>query len=137
VIALNVDPIADHLRWLDDIEAIHGREVEYPIISDPDLVVANRYDIAHPDSLGSGAVARKVTTRSVFIIGPDRLVKAILVYPANTGRNFDEVLRLQDSLQLNVRLELATPVNWKPGKDVVVPLRFRTTKPPASTRRAC
>jgi len=122
IIGLSIDPVSDHQRWLKDIEETQGSAVNYPLIGDADLAVAKLYDMIHPNaSGGTRSAADNATIRSVFIIGPDRKVKAMLVYPMSAGRNFDEVLRLLDSLQMNAKYAVATPVNWKPGQNVIIP----------------
>ncbi|MGN8106748.1 peroxiredoxin [Paraburkholderia sp. 22098] len=122
IIGLSVDPVSDHKNWVKDIEETQGHAVNYPLIGDADLNVAKLYDMIHPNaSGGTRTAADNATVRSVFIIGPDKKVKAMLVYPMSAGRNFDEVLRLLDSLQLNAKHTVATPVNWKPGDDVIIP----------------
>lgn len=123
IIGLSVDPVSDHQRWAKDIEETQGHAINYPMIGDADLTVAKLYDMIHPEASGSGprTAVDNATIRSVFIIGPDKKVKAMLVYPMSAGRNFDEVLRLLDSLQLNAKHTVATPVNWKPGEDVIIP----------------
>ncbi|AGW94806.1 MULTISPECIES: peroxiredoxin [Cupriavidus] len=123
IIGLSVDPVSDHQRWAKDIEETQGHAVNYPMIGDADLTVAKLYDMIHPEASGSGprTAVDNATVRSVFLIGPDKKVKAMLVYPMSAGRNFDEVLRLLDSLQLNAKHTVATPVNWKPGEDVIIP----------------
>jgi alkyl hydroperoxide reductase subunit AhpC len=122
VIGLSIDPVSDHKQWLDDIKETQGHAVNYPLIGDPDLTVAKLYDMIHPNaSGGSRSAADNATIRSVFVIGPDKKVKAMIVYPMSTGRNFDEVLRLLDSCQLTAKHTVATPVNWKPGQDVIIP----------------
>ena len=122
VIGLSIDPVGDHQRWLKDIEETQGSAVNYPLIGDADLTVAKLYDMIHPNaSGGTRTAADNATIRSVFIIGPDKKVKAMLVYPMSAGRNFDEVLRLLDSLQMNAKHAVATPVNWKPGQGVIIP----------------
>ena len=123
IIGLSVDPVTDHSRWLKDIQETQGHAVDYPLIGDANLEVAKLYDMIHPNASGSGprTAVDNATVRSVFIIGPDKKVKAMLVYPMSAGRNFDEVLRLLDALQLNARHNVATPVNWKPGQDVIIP----------------
>jgi len=122
VIGLSIDPVSDHLRWEKDIEETQGTAVNFPMIGDSDLVVAKLYDMIHPNA--SGAAPRtatdNATIRSVFIVGPDKKVKLILTYPMTTGRNFDEVLRVLDSLQLTAKHKVATPVNWKSGEDVII-----------------
>lgn len=114
VIALSVDPLDSHKGWVNDINETQHCHVDYPIIADPDRKVASLYDMIHPNANES------FTVRSVFIIGPDKKVKLILTYPASTGRNFDEILRVIDSLQLTANFSVATPANWKEGEDVVI-----------------
>ncbi len=122
IIGLSVDPVSDHNKWLSDIQETQGHAVNYPLIGDHDLAVAKAYDMIHPEARGSSRTAvDNATIRSVFIIGPDKKVKAMLIYPMSAGRNFDEVLRLLDSLQLTAKHMVATPVNWKPGQDVIIP----------------
>jgi alkyl hydroperoxide reductase subunit AhpC len=122
VIGLSVDPVSDHQRWVGDIKETQGHAVNYPMIGDADLKVAKLYDMIHPNASGGPRTAMdNATVRSVFIVGPDKKVKAMLVYPMSAGRNFDEVLRLLDALQLNAKHSVATPVNWKPGGDVIIP----------------
>ncbi|MNT33317.1 putative peroxiredoxin [compost metagenome] len=122
VIGLSVDPVSDHNRWVGDIAETQGCAVNYPLIGDENLVVAKLYDMIHPNASGGARTAvDNATVRSVFIVGPDKKVKAMLVYPMSAGRNFDEVLRLLDSLQLNAKHTVATPVNWRPGDDVIIP----------------
>jgi len=122
IIGLSVDPVADHSRWVKDIEETQGAKVDYPLIGDADLNVAKLYDMIHPNaSTGPRTAADNATVRSVFIIGPDKKVKAMLIYPMSSGRNFDEVLRLLDSLQMSAKNAVATPVNWKPGEKVIIP----------------
>ncbi len=114
VIALSVDSVADHKKWSGDIEETQGVKPNYPLIADPDRKVSQLYDMIHPNADNT------LTVRSVFIIGPDKKVKLTLTYPASTGRNFDEILRVVDSLQLTATHSVATPVNWKDGQDVIV-----------------
>ncbi|NOV24708.1 peroxiredoxin [Cupriavidus necator] len=123
IIGLSIDPVGDHQRWVKDIEETQNCTINYPMIGDADLKVAKLYDMIHPEASGGGprTAVDNATIRSVFIIGPDKKVKAMLVYPMSAGRNFDEVLRLLDSLQLNAKHSVATPVNWKPGEDVIIP----------------
>lgn len=124
IIGLSIDPVSDHTRWVKDIEETQGHAVNYPLIGDHDLKVAKLYDMIHPNASGNASqrtAADNATVRSVFIIGPDKLIKAILTYPMSSGRNFQEVLRLLDSVQLTARHKVATPVNWKPGDDVIIP----------------
>src|SRR5438445_12788316 len=122
IIGLSVHPVTDHKSWVKDIEETQGAKVNYPMIGDPDLNVAKAYDMIHPNaSAGKRTAVDNATVRTVFIVGPDKKVKAMLIYPMSAGRNFDEVLRLLDSLQLNAKHTVATPVNWKPGEDVIIP----------------
>lgn len=122
IVGLSVDPVSDHRAWVGDIQETQGHAVNYPMIGDENLVVAKLYDMIHPNASGGARTAvDNATVRSVFIVGPDKKVKAMLVYPMSAGRNFDEVLRLLDSLQLNAKHTVATPVNWKPGEDVIIP----------------
>ncbi|MCP3717068.1 MULTISPECIES: peroxiredoxin [unclassified Paraburkholderia] len=123
IIGLSIDPVDDHARWAKDIEETQGSAVNYPMIGDPDLHVAKLYDMIHPNASGASprTAADNATIRAVFLIGPDKKVKAMFVYPMSSGRNFDEVLRLLDSLQLTAKHSVATPVNWKPGDDVIIP----------------
>ncbi|VVN24423.1 Selenocysteine-containing peroxiredoxin PrxU [Pseudomonas fluorescens] len=122
IVGLSVDPVSNHQTWAKDIEETQGHAVNYPMIGDENLVVAKLYDMIHPNASGGARTAvDNATVRSVFIIGPDKKVKAMLIYPMSAGRNFDEVLRLLDSLQLNAKHTVATPVNWRPGDDVIIP----------------
>jgi len=121
VVGLSVDSVSDHKAWVKDIRETQGHEVNYPMIGDADLNVAKLYDMIHPNASGGKRTAvDNATVRSVFIVGPDKKVKAMLIYPMTAGRNFDEVLRLLDSLQLNAKHSVATPVNWKNGEDVII-----------------
>lgn len=113
-IALSVDPIDSHFEWLKDIEETQNVTMNFPIIADPDRKVAELYDMIHPNA------SEKFTVRTVFVIGPDKKVKMTLTYPASTGRNFLEILRVIDSLQLTANYSVATPVDWKHGEDVVI-----------------
>ena len=123
IIGISVDPVEDHLRWIKDIEETQGHKVTYPLIGDPKLEVAKAFDMLAADdsdtSEGRTAVDN-ATVRSVFLIGPDQRIKGIITYPMSTGRNFDEVLRLLDSCQLTVKHQVATPVNWNRGDDVII-----------------
>jgi len=122
VIGLSIDPVDDHKRWAKDIEETQGAAPNYPIIGDADLNVAKQYDMIHPNATGGKRTAAdNATIRSVFVIGPDKKVKLTLTYPMSTGRNFDEVLRVLDSIQLTAKHAVATPVNWKSGEDVIIP----------------
>ena len=123
IMGLSIDSVDDHGRWSKDIEETQGHAVKYPMIGDSDLNVAKLYDMIHPGASGEakGRTAQdNATIRSVFVIGPDKKVKAMLTYPMSTGRNFDEVLRLLDSIQLTAKHKVATPVNWKQGQDVII-----------------
>jgi alkyl hydroperoxide reductase subunit AhpC len=120
VIALSVDPIQSHEAWVSDINETQQTTVNFPIIADPDYTVAKLYDMVHPNA------SDKFTVRSVFVIGPDKKVKLTLTYPASTGRNFDEILRVIDSLQLTAKYSVATPADWKHGEDVVVAPAIKT-----------
>ncbi len=123
IIGISVDPVEDHLEWIKDIEETQGHKVTYPLIGDPKLEVAKAFDMLAADdsdtSEGRTAVDN-ATVRSVFLIGPDKRIKGIITYPMSTGRNFDEVLRLLDSCQLTVKHQVATPVNWNKGDDVII-----------------
>lgn len=114
LLGLSVDPLADHERWAHDIEETQGAALNFPLLADADRSVSTLYDMIHPNASDT------VTVRSVFIIGPDRKVKLILTYPASTGRNFDEILRVVDSLQLTADYKVATPANWRPGEDCII-----------------
>ena len=114
VLALSVDGIESHHEWVKDIEETQHVSLNFPIIADPDKKVATLYDMMHPNA------SEKFTVRSVFVIGPDKKIKLTITYPASTGRNFDEILRVIDSLQLTANYSVATPVNWKEGEDVVI-----------------
>ncbi|MGV3666351.1 MAG: peroxiredoxin [Leptospira bouyouniensis] len=136
VIALSVDPVDSHKGWISDINETQNTNVNYPIIADADKKVSNLYDMIHPNA------SETTTVRSVFVVGPDKKVKLTLTYPASTGRNFDELLRVIDSLQLTSQFSVATPANWKDGEDTIIvpsvtdedakkkfPKGFRTIKP--------
>ncbi len=123
IIGLSVDPVDRHGKWAEDIRETQGTAPNYPMIGDPDLSVSKLYGML-PASAGSTSEGRtpaeNQTVRNVFVIGPDKKIKLVLVYPMTTGRNFDEVLRVIDSLQLTAKHRVATPVNWKPGEDVII-----------------
>ena len=123
ILGLSVDPVDNHAEWAKDIEETQGHAVKYPLIGDPELKVAKLYDML-PAKAGDAAEGRtaadNATVRSVFIVGPDKTIKAMLTYPMSTGRNFDEVLRLLDSCQLTAKHKVATPVNWRQGEDVII-----------------
>jgi len=114
VIGLSVDPVDSHERWESDIADVTGNTVNFPMIADPDRTIADLYDMIHPNASDT------TTVRSVFVVGPDNKVKLTLTYPASTGRNFDEILRVIDSLQLTAGYKVATPANWKDGEDVII-----------------
>lgn len=123
IIGLSVDPVTNHAKWAADIEETQGSAVTYPMIGDTDLAVAKAYDMLPADAGTTSegrTAATNATVRTVFIIGPDKKVKAMLIYPMSTGRNFDEVMRLLDSIQLTAKHQVATPVNWKNGEDVII-----------------
>src|ERR1017187_2552435 len=137
IIGLSVDPVTSHGKWAADIEETQGHKVTYPMIGDPELKVAKLYDML-PAEAGTASEGRtaadnapvrtvawtaadNATVRTVFVIGPDKKIKLMLIYPMSSGRNFDEVLRVLDSIQLNAKHNVATPVNWKPGQDVIIP----------------
>src|SRR5580765_175240 len=123
IIGLSVDPVASHGKWAGDIEETQGAKVTYPMIGDPELKVAKLYDMLPADAGETSegrTAATNATVRTVFIIGPDKKIKLMLSYPMSTGRNFDEVLRVLDSIQLTAKHQVSTPVNWKPGDDVII-----------------
>jgi alkyl hydroperoxide reductase subunit AhpC len=122
LIGLSVDPVGRHEEWSRDIEETQGAKVKYPMIGDSDLQVAKLYNMLPADEVGSDGrtAANNATVRSVFIIGPDKKIKLMLTYPMTTGRNFDEILRVLDSMQLTAKYKVATPVNWKHGEDVII-----------------
>ncbi|MDD5247583.1 MAG: peroxiredoxin [Rhodocyclaceae bacterium] len=123
VLGLSVDSVADHKRWALDIEETQGHKLNYPLVGDPDLKIAKLYDMIHPNASGdakSRSATDNATVRSVFIVGPDKRVKLMLTYPMSSGRNFDEVLRALDSIQLTAKHKVATPANWRPGEDVII-----------------
>lgn len=136
VVGLSVDPLPDHKAWAKDIEETQGTKLNFPLLADADRAVANAYGMIHPNASDT------LTVRSVFVIGPDKKVKLSITYPASTGRNFDEILRVIDSLQLTAKHKVATPVNWKDGEDTIIvpavsdeeaktlfPKGFKTVKP--------
>jgi thioredoxin-dependent peroxiredoxin len=121
IIGLSVDPVDDHQRWAKDIEETQGTAPNYPLIGDPDLKISKLYDMLPAEAQpGKRTAADNQTVRTVFVIGPDKKIKLILYYPMTTGRNFDEVLRVLDSIQLTAKHKVATPANWKPGQDVII-----------------
>ena len=114
IIGLSVDQVDDQKEWLNDIKETQGNEVDYPLICDPNREISDKYDMIHPNASDT------LTVRTVFIIGPDKKIKLMLTYPASTGRNFDEILRAVDSLQLTAKHQVATPVNWKKGENCII-----------------
>src|SRR3974390_3362393 len=123
IVGLSVDPVTNHGKWALDIEETQGHKVTYPMIGDPELKVAKLYDMLPADAGETSegrTAANNATVRTVFVVGPDKKIKLMLIYPMTTGRNFDEVLRVLDSMQLTARHQVATPVNWKPGNDVII-----------------
>lgn len=125
VLALSVDSVEDHLGWIKDINETQNTTVEFPIIADKDRKVSELYDMIHPNALATA------TVRSVFVIGPDKKIKLTLTYPASTGRNFNEILRVIDSLQLTEEYAVATPADWKEGEDVIVSPAIKNEEIPA------
>lgn len=123
MLAISVDSVPDHNKWKQDIKDVSGADVSYPMIGDPDLKIAKLYNMLPADADGnanSRNAADNATVRNVFIIGPDKKIKMIMVYPMSTGRNFHEILRVIDSLQLSAKDQVATPANWKQGDDVII-----------------
>ncbi|MEH6814523.1 MAG: peroxiredoxin [Motiliproteus sp.] len=123
IIGLSIDPLDDHLKWLKDVEEVSGSEINYPVIADTDLNVAKLYSMFPADETGTAAgrtAMTNATVRSVFVVGPDKNIKLMITYPMTTGRNFDEILRVIDSMQLTAKYKVATPVNWKQGEDVII-----------------
>jgi alkyl hydroperoxide reductase subunit AhpC len=123
IIGLSIDPLNDHEKWLKDVEDVGGSAVRYPVIADTDLHVAKLYNMFPADETGSAegrTAVTNATVRSVFIIGPDKNIKLMMTYPMTTGRNFNEILRVIDSMQLTTKHKVATPVNWKQGDDVII-----------------
>lgn len=125
VAALSADPLESHKKWVNDINETQNTTVNYPLIADPEFKVANLYGMVHPN------VTDKFTVRSVFVIGPDKKIKLTITYPASTGRNFDEILRVIDSLQLTANYSVATPANWKHGDDVIITAAVKDEDVPA------
>ncbi len=124
IIGLSVDPVDSHGKWAADIEETQGHKVNYPMIGDPQLKIAKLYDMLPADAgeTSEGRTpANNATVRTVYVVGPDKKIKLMLSYPMSTGRNFDEILRALDSMQLTSKMGVSTPVNWKPGEDVVIP----------------
>ncbi len=119
VVALSVDSVGDHKKWIQDINETQNCTVDFPIIADPEKKVALMYDMIHPNAIDN------MTVRSVFVIGPDKKLKLTLTYPAATGRNFDEILRVVESLQLTAKYSVATPADWKPGQDCIIAMSVK------------
>lgn len=119
VLAVSVDPLSSHQEWIHDIEETQRARVEFPILADPDRKIATLYDMIHPNANDT------LTVRSVFIIDPQKKIRTILIYPASVGRNFDEILRVIDALQIGDKYTLATPANWQPGDDCIIPLTVK------------
>ena len=123
IIGLSIDPVEEHHEWLKDVEEVADTEVKYPVIADTDLNVAKLYNMFPADESGSAegrTAMTNATVRSVFVVGPDKNIKLMITYPMTTGRNFDEILRVIDSMQLTSKHKVATPVNWKNGEDVII-----------------
>jgi alkyl hydroperoxide reductase subunit AhpC len=123
IIGLSVDPVERHTGWAKDIEETQGTAVNFPMIGDPDLAISKLYDMLPAEAYGDVSkrtAADNQTVRNVYVIGPDKKIKLILIYPMSTGRNFDEILRAVDSMQLTTKHKVSTPVNWKPGDDVII-----------------
>jgi thioredoxin-dependent peroxiredoxin len=123
LIGISIDSVDDHLRWKNDIKDVTGADVQYPMIGDNQMTVAKLYGMIHPNASGeakSRTAADNATVRNVFVIGPDKKIKLILTYPMSTGRNFDEILRVIDSLQLTATKSVATPADWKPGDKAII-----------------
>jgi len=124
ILGLSVDPVTDHARWAKDIEETQGHKVHFPMVGDPELKIAKLYNMlpaGSGDTSAGRTAADNATVRTVFIVGPDKKIKLTLTYPMSVGRNFDEVMRALDALQLTAKHTVATPVNWKPGNDVIIP----------------
>lgn len=123
IIGLSIDPLDDHQKWLKDVEEVGGSAINYPVIADTDLNVSKLYNMFPADETGSAegrTAMTNATVRSVFVVGPDKNIKLMITYPMTTGRNFDEILRVIDSMQLTAKYKVATPVNWKQGEDVII-----------------
>ncbi|MEM7614548.1 MAG: peroxiredoxin [Pseudomonadota bacterium] len=123
ILGISVDPVEDHHRWKSDIKTVTGNDVSYPMIGDPDMRIAKLYDMLPAEASGKPGErtpADNQTVRSVFIIGPDKKLKMSMTYPMTTGRNFDELLRTIDSIQMTAKHKVATPANWKQGEDVII-----------------
>ncbi len=123
IIGLSIDPLDDHQKWLKDVEEVGNTRVNYPVIADADLSIAKLYNMFPADETGTAegrTAMTNATVRSVFVVGPDKNIKLMITYPMTTGRNFDEILRVIDSMQLTAQHRVATPVNWKEGEDVII-----------------
>ena len=134
IIGLSVDPVESHLRWEKDIEETQGAAVNYPMIGDPELSIAKLYDMlpsTEPSTSEGRTALNNQTVRSVFVVGPDKKIKLTITYPMTTGRNFDEILRVIDSMQLTANYSVATPVNWKHGEDVIITTAVKDEDVPA------
>ncbi len=123
IIGLSIDPLEDHVKWIKDVEEVANTTVNYPVIADTDLSIAKLYNMFPADETGSAegrTAMTNATVRSVFVVGPDKNIKLMITYPMTTGRNFDEILRVIDSMQLTAKHKVATPVNWQQGEDVII-----------------
>lgn len=123
ILGLSIDPLNDHEKWLKDVEEVGGSSIRYPVIADTDLHVAKLYNMFPADETGSATgrtALTNATVRSIFVIGPDKNIKLMMTYPMTTGRNFNEILRVIDSMQLTAKHKVATPVNWQQGEDVII-----------------
>lgn len=125
VLAISADPLDSHTKWIGDINETQNTAVNFPLIADPDFKISNLYGMVHPN------VTDKFTVRAVFVIGPDKKIKLMITYPASTGRNFDEIIRVIDSLQLTAKYSVATPANWKHGDDVIITAAVKDEDVPA------
>ncbi len=134
IIGLSVDPVENHSKWAEDIHETQGHAVNYPMIGDGTLAIAKLYDMLPAEEAGTSegrTAVNNQTVRSVFVIGPDKKIKLMITYPMTTGRNFDEILRVLDSLQLTAKYSVATPVNWKHGEDVIITTAVKDEEIPA------
>ena len=134
IIGLSVDPVENHSKWAEDIKETQGHAVNYPMIGDGSLAIAKLYDMLPAEEAGTSegrTAVNNQTVRSVFVIGPDKKIKLMITYPMTTGRNFDEILRVIDSLQLTAKYSVATPVNWKHGEDVIITTAVKDEEIPA------
>jgi alkyl hydroperoxide reductase subunit AhpC len=134
IIGLSVDPVESHVKWKDDIFETQGHAVNYPMIGDPELAISKLYNMLPADEPGTSegrTPMNNQTVRTVFVIGPDKKIKLMITYPMTTGRNFDEILRVLDSMQLTAKYSVSTPVNWKPGEDVIIVAAVKDDEIPA------